>query len=91
MGNKNNDGVILTPSGAGQAQEVSGIPAKEKEDTTKGKGKVTTDKKKVTNRKRPAKGDKAKSEPVKKPKLSMRSPVKSVSSANTCMSEVGLG
>lgn len=57
----------------------------------KGKTKMVEEKKGATNRKRSNTGDKAKSEPVKKPRVMKRSPKKSVSSSTTCMAEVGEG
>lgn len=60
-------------------------------DNCKGKGKVTEENKKVTSRKRSGAAEKANSEPVKKPRLSKKSQVKSASSASTYVVEVGSG
>lgn len=67
-------------------KEVGGTMKEDK----KGKEIVQdSDSKKPTSRKRPTPGDKAKFEPVKKRKISKKSPVKSASSANTAPAVTG--
>lgn len=60
-------------------------------DMMKGKEKINDERKKTINRKWPISGDKVKLEPVKRPRVIKKYPMKSASSADTCMAKVSIG